>query len=61
MVKLGAKGDPHSKLNSQRRLQFLREQSPSGVVFIPESWVKADPALERAARELDWLQIETPQ
>ena len=59
---LGSIGNPMSDLNVQRRLRFLRESeiSHDGIVFIPESWVKNDPALQTAVQELDWLQIEKP-
>jgi hypothetical protein len=58
-------GDPMSELNIQRRIKFLRlqdkESDSEGVSYIPESWVKADPALQWGVKNLDWLKIEKPQ
>ena len=50
-------GDPNSELNVQRRLQWLRERSGSGVVFIPKYPVDQDPAMKKAVEELDWLRL----
>lgn len=52
--------DEDSEVNIARRLQFLRESSTGGTVFIPESWVKEDPAFQQAVEELDWLRVEKP-
>lgn len=59
-LKYASHGDPLSELNVQRRLQLLRDSQSAGdgVVYLPESLVTADPALERAVAELDWLRIE---
>ncbi len=61
---LQAIGDPMSELNIQRRIEFLRacdkESSSTGVSYIPESWVKADPALQWGVQNLDWMKIEKP-
>ena len=54
-------GDPLSELNCMRRLNFLRESTVGGVVYIPESWVKTDPAMAKAVQELDWLKIAKPR
>ena len=48
-------GDPQSELNVQRRLQWLREVSPGGLVHVPKWMVEQDPAMKRAVEELDWL------
>lgn len=49
-------GDPEQ--DARDRLRFLRESSTGGVVYVPEAWVKADPALRQAVNELDWLKTE---
>lgn len=58
---LAESGDPMSEINVMRRLNFLRESSVRGIVFVPERWVKADPAMAKAVQELDWLKIAKPQ
>ncbi len=45
------------ELNIQRRLQYLRELNPRGLLTFTEEQVKADPALERAFLELPFLRI----
>ncbi len=58
-------GNPMSELNIQRRIEFLRtrdkESDSDGVSYVPESWVKADPALQWGVENLDWLKIEKPR
>ena len=61
MTKLASTGDPKSELNIRRRLQRLRERTVGGFAYIPESWINADPALQRAVKELDWLKVEQPE
>ena len=56
---LASTGDPEQ--DARNRLQFLRNSSSGGTVYIPVSWAKADPAMAQAVEELDWLQIETPR
>lgn len=56
---LASTGDP--KQDARNRLQFLRQSSSGGVVYIPESWVKSDPAMAQAVKELDWLKVEKRQ
>ena len=58
---LSSIGDPLSELNVQRRLNFLRESCGGGVVIVPTHWLKGDPALQRAVRNLDWLKTKTHQ
>ena len=58
---LGSIGDPMSELNIQRRLQWWRECDPSGIVYVSEESVANDPALQRAMKELPWLQLEQPR
>ena len=53
---LASTGDPEQ--DARNRLQFLRESSSGGTVYIPESWVEADPAMAQAVKELDWLKIQ---
>ena len=57
-------GDEMSELNIQRRIEFLRtqdkESNSDGVVYLPEAWVKSDPALQWGVKNLDWLKIEKP-
>ena len=55
---LSSIGDPNSEINVQRRLNFLRQVTPGGTVFVPKRWVDDDPAFAQAVLELDWLQIE---
>ena len=55
---LGSFGDPNSELNVQRRLQWLREVSGGGPIFISRSHVDRDPAMKKAVEELDWLCLE---
>ena len=50
-------GDPNSELNVQRRLQWLREVSGGGPIFISKSRVDRDPAMKKAVEELDWLRL----
>jgi len=58
-------GDPMSELNIRRRIEYLRardkETDGDGVVYLPEAWIKADPALQWAVQNLDWLKIEKPR
>ena len=56
---LASTGDPEQ--DARNRLQFLRESSSGGVVYVPESWVTKDPAMAQAVQELDWLRIEGSQ
>jgi hypothetical protein len=58
---LGSIGDPLSELNIQRRLQWWRERSPYGTVYVTEESVANDPALQKAILELPWLQLERPR
>lgn len=60
MTKLGSIGDPMSELEIRRRLNFLKEANTDsgGVVFLPKWMVEADPALQRAVEELDWLKVQ---
>ena len=60
-TKLGATGDPMSELNIQRRLQFLRERRPSGIIKFHQEAVDRDPALQRAVLELPFVQIRKPR
>ena len=53
-------GDPMSELNIRRRIEFLRSILPPGVSYVPESWVKSDPALQWGVENLDWLKTEKP-
>ena len=55
---LGSHGDPYSELNVQRRLQWLRERSGGGLVFISKDLVDRDPAMKKAVEELDWMRLE---
>ncbi len=55
---LGSFGDPQSELNVQRRLQWLREVSPGGLVHVTKWMVEQDPAMKKAVEELDWLTLE---
>ena len=57
---LASVGDPFSEINIQKRLNFLRESSSGGTVYVPKSWIEKDPALQRAVQELDWLRVEEP-
>lgn len=63
MTKLGSIGEPMSELEIQRRLKRLREATNgrNGTVFLPKWMVEADPALQRAVKELDWLRVQEPQ
>jgi hypothetical protein len=54
-----AHGDEMSELNIQRRLQWLRECNPRGIVYVSDEDIKEDPALQIAVQELDWLQPES--
>jgi len=58
---LGSIGDPISELNIQRRLQWWRERTPSGIVKVSQESVNKDPALQRALQELPWLQLRQPR
>ena len=58
---LGSIGDPMSELNIQRRLQYLRERNPAGIIRYPKEWVDEDPALQRAIAELDYVQLSKHQ
>jgi len=53
---LASTGDPEQ--DAKNRLEFLRKSSSGGTVFIPESWIKTDPAMAQAVKELDWLKVE---
>lgn len=55
-------GDPLSELSIRRRIKSLKRSKSisKGIVFIPESWAKADPALQWGVQNLDWLKIEKP-
>ncbi len=57
---LGSIGDPMSELNIQRRLQWWRERSPSGIVRVSQDSVNKDPALQRALLELPWPRYSRP-
>ena len=57
---LGSIGDPMSELNIQRRLNWLRERRPSGIIKFHQEAVDRDPALQRAVLELPFLRIEKP-
>ncbi|MCP4480596.1 MAG: hypothetical protein GY818_21125 [Planctomycetaceae bacterium] len=59
--RLSSIGDPMSELNIQRRLQWLRECNPAGIIRFPKDWVDEDPALQRAIEELDYVQLERPR
>ena len=54
-----------SELNIRRRIEYLRardkETDGDGVVYLPEAWIKADPALQWAVKNLGWLKIEKPR
>jgi len=60
-TKLCGIGDEMSELNSQRRLNWWREQTPSGYVSVSAELVEADPALQRAILELPFVQIRKPR
>ena len=55
---LASTGNPEQ--DARNRLQFLRESTSVGVVYIPQSWVTKDPAMAQAVQELDWLRVEKP-
>jgi hypothetical protein len=56
---LAPTGDPEQ--DARNALQFPRESSTGGVVYIPRSWLTKYLALAQAVKELDWLRIEEPQ
>lgn len=58
---LGSIGDPMSELNIQRRLQWWRECDPAGIIKVSQEMVDADPALQQAILELDFVQLERPR
>ena len=60
LTKLGSIGDPMSELNIQRRLQWWRERDPPKPIRVSQEMVDADPALQRAMAELDYIQLERP-
>ena len=61
LTNLGSIGDPMSELNIQRRLQWLRECDPPGIIRVSQDMVNEDPALQRAILELDYVQLERPR
>ena len=50
-------GDPMSELNIQRRLQWYRELTPSGIIKVTQEMYDSDPATRRAVQELPFVQI----
>ena len=61
-MKLKAIGDPMSELNIRRRFRYISElKPPSGILRLNGEWVKDDPALQKAVRELDWVTVRKPQ
>jgi len=54
---LGSIGDPMSELNIQRRLQWLRECDPAGIIRVSQEMANKDPAVRRALAELDHVQL----
>jgi len=61
MTKLGSIGDPMSELNIQRRFRFFAESDARGIIKVSEESFKADPAVRKAVRELDHVQLRKPR
>jgi hypothetical protein len=58
ITKLCGIGDPMSELNIQRRLNWLRECNPAGIIRVTQKMVNEDPAVQKAILELPYVQLE---